>query len=198
MENTESNSPNKIIFLIISIIALAAIVVFFVTGDSNETEETATENQEQTETTNENTENAPSTQNPTIDNSQEASPPPTPSNNNAVQSNTDSAEPAAYETYSGSRFQELISEGKDVAIFFHASWCPTCNSLDSDIQNNISNLPANTTILKTDYDDSSDLKRDYGVSYQHTLVFFDGQTTPTTTLQGATFNDVVSQFNEMV
>lgn len=60
-----------------------------------------------------------------------------------------------------------------VVLYFHAPWCPTCQALDKNINANITNLPANTIIVKTDYDSSTDLKKKYGVTYQHTLVQID-------------------------
>lgn len=68
--------------------------------------------------------------------------------------------------------QKALSDKKNV-IFFAASWCPTCRVLDGNIKSNIKSIPDDLTILKVDYDNSSDLKRKYGVTYQHTLVQVD-------------------------
>ncbi len=64
-----------------------------------------------------------------------------------------------------------------VIIFFHASWCPECRKLDSDINANLGNIPKGTTILKADYDKETSLKQKYGVTYQHTLVQVDASGT---------------------
>ena len=61
----------------------------------------------------------------------------------------------------------------DVVLFFHASWCPSCRALNSDIEKNVSAIPAGVTILKTDYDKEIELKKKYGVTTQHTLVQVD-------------------------
>lgn len=66
----------------------------------------------------------------------------------------------------------LANEG-DVVLFFRASWCPSCRALDQNIEANLSNLPADLTILKLDYDTETELKRKYGVTTQHTLVLVD-------------------------
>lgn len=58
-------------------------------------------------------------------------------------------------------------------IFFAASWCPTCRSLDNNITSNLDFIPSGVTILKADYDNEKDLKKQYGVTYQHTLVQVD-------------------------
>lgn len=78
-----------------------------------------------------------------------------------------------YESYSPEKIA-FASEG-DVILFFHAPWCPTCKALDSDINGELSQIPANTKILKVDYDSSSELKKKYGVTYQHTLVQVDAE-----------------------
>jgi len=66
----------------------------------------------------------------------------------------------------------FAQEGK-VVLFFRASWCPTCRALDADIKANLSRIPQNVLILDVDYDQSTDLKKRYGVTYQHTLVQVD-------------------------
>ena len=58
-------------------------------------------------------------------------------------------------------------------IFFAASWCPTCQALNKSINNNLTSIPSNLTILKADYDSEVQLKQKYGITYQHTLVQVD-------------------------
>jgi thiol-disulfide isomerase/thioredoxin len=69
------------------------------------------------------------------------------------------------------------SQGKykdfKVVLYFHAPWCPTCQALDKNINANLDSIPAKTIIVKTDYDSSNELKKKYGVTYQHTLVQVD-------------------------
>ncbi len=66
----------------------------------------------------------------------------------------------------------FAKEGK-VVLFFRASWCPSCRALDADIKANSSQIPADVLILDVDYDKYGDLKKQYGVTYQHTLVQVD-------------------------
>jgi thiol-disulfide isomerase/thioredoxin len=77
----------------------------------------------------------------------------------------------SYEAYSADKIAR--AETGDVALFFHASWCPSCRGLNSSIENNLGSIPEGLTILKTDYDKEVDLKKKYGVTYQHTLVQVD-------------------------
>ncbi len=76
----------------------------------------------------------------------------------------------SYADYAGN--QDKYKDFK-VVLSFHAPWCPTCRALDNNINANLGTIPAKTVIVKTDYDSSNDLKRKYGVTYQHTLVQID-------------------------
>lgn len=76
-----------------------------------------------------------------------------------------------YVAYDASKLA-FAKEGK-VVLFFRASWCPTCRTLDADIRANLSQIPKNVLILDVDYDKSAELKKQYGVTYQHTLVQVD-------------------------
>ena len=77
----------------------------------------------------------------------------------------------SYEAYSSEKL--AMAATGDVVLFFHASWCPSCRGLNSDIEKNLNSIPAGVTILKADYDKETELKKKYGVSYQHTLVQVD-------------------------
>ena len=74
----------------------------------------------------------------------------------------------SYEAYSPEKLAR--AETGDVVLFFHASWCPTCRGLNADIEKNLSAIPSEVSILKIDYDTATELKKKYGVTYQHTLV----------------------------
>lgn len=58
-------------------------------------------------------------------------------------------------------------------LFFSAAWCPTCRGVDADIVKNLEAIPASVSIFKVDYDNSDELKKKYGVTYQHTFVLVD-------------------------
>ena len=63
------------------------------------------------------------------------------------------------------------AEKGDVVLFFHAPWCPTCKKANNNFE--ASQAPDGLTLLKVDYDSSGDLKKKYGVTYQHTFVKVD-------------------------
>lgn len=77
------------------------------------------------------------------------------------------AEPGVFADYT----EELRETSKgDIVLFFHAAWCSTCRALERDIQASLSDIPSDLTILKIDYDSERDLRRQYGVTQQHTLI----------------------------
>lgn len=78
----------------------------------------------------------------------------------------------AYVAYSAELAKTAAVKGTSV-IFFHAPWCPTCKAAEADINANISKLDPKLTILKTDYDTSTELKKQYGVTSQSTFVKVD-------------------------
>ena len=77
----------------------------------------------------------------------------------------------SYEAYSPEKIAR--AETGDVVLFFHASWCPSCRGLNSDIEKNSALIPEGLSILKVDYDKETELKKKYGITYQHTLVQVD-------------------------
>lgn len=86
-----------------------------------------------------------------------------------VEVNTEkSAKAGSYEAYAPEKLARAASG--DVVLFFHASWCPSCRVLNADIEKNLSAIPESVSILKVNYDTESELKKKYGVTYQHTLV----------------------------
>ncbi len=89
----------------------------------------------------------------------------------AVTAKVDTMMQGSYEAYSPEKIAR--AQTGDVVLFFHASWCPSCRSLNSDIESNLTSIPEGVLILKVDYDKEVDLKKKYGVTYQHTLVQVD-------------------------
>ena len=80
----------------------------------------------------------------------------------------------SYEVYNSEKII-TASITHDVVLFFRASWCPTCKAIDEDIKAHLKEIPSSLTILDVNYDNSTDLKKKYGVTYQHTFVQVDAQ-----------------------
>jgi thiol-disulfide isomerase/thioredoxin len=70
---------------------------------------------------------------------------------------------------------DIATLSGNIVLNFSASWCPSCRALKSNIEENMNNIPSDLTIVYVDYDNSTDLKRKYGVTRQHTLVQVDSQ-----------------------
>ncbi len=90
--------------------------------------------------------------------------------------NETSMHAGSYEAFAAEKIASKSTTGH-VVLYFHANWCPTCRALDADITSHLKDIPANLTILKVDYDNSVDLKKKYGVTYQHTMVEVDANGT---------------------
>lgn len=76
----------------------------------------------------------------------------------------------SFEEWSGS-----IKSNTNTVLFFDASWCPSCRTVDQDIVAHINEIPEGLTILKVDYDKAKDLKQKYTVTTQTTFVLVDAQ-----------------------
>lgn len=93
-------------------------------------------------------------------------------------SNMQMSEKGTYVDYSESTIAEAklaVSKGRKAVLFFHAPWCPYCKAANAAFNAglNTGNFPSNVTLLKTDYDSNTELKKKYGVTYQHTFVQID-------------------------
>jgi thioredoxin 1 len=98
----------------------------------------------------------------------------------------------SYEAYSADKIAR--AETGDVVLFFHASWCPSCRGLNTSIESNLTAIPEGVTILKTDYDKEVELKKKYGVTYQHTLVQVDKDGNMIKKWSGgSSLDDIISQ-----
>ena len=76
-----------------------------------------------------------------------------------------------YADYTPASFSEAVARDDEVVLSFSAAWCPTCQALKRNIDAGI--IPDGLTILELDFDTETELKRQYGVTFQHTLVHID-------------------------
>lgn len=81
----------------------------------------------------------------------------------------------SYQDYSEVIVSAEQQAGNKVVLFFHAAWCPFCKAADKAFKEKLSEIPDGVTVLKIDYDSSTELKQKYGVTYQHTFVQIDNQ-----------------------
>lgn len=79
---------------------------------------------------------------------------------------------ATYDDYTAEIYQR--DQGSvPMVLYFHADWCPVCQSTRAAILSELSSFPNGTNILETDYDAETDLKAQYGVTTQTTFVILD-------------------------
>lgn len=95
-----------------------------------------------------------------------------------------------YVSYSQEAFDN--ASGKKRILFFHAPWCPTCRPADAEFTLKKDTIPMGAILFKTDYDTSTELKKKYNVTYQHTFVQVDGTGYPLTTWNGGGIDDLLS------
>jgi len=105
----------------------------------------------------------------------------------ATDSNT-----SEYIPYSQEALNELKGQ-RPFVLFFHASWCPTCRRLDGNLNSKSDELDS-AVILKANYDSESELKKEYKVTVQHTLVFFNADGTIAKKKIGTLFDEVKEFF----
>ena len=106
----------------------------------------------------------------------------------------------SYEAYAPEKLMKYAD--KKIVLFFRASWCPTCKTVDADIRANMKSIPADVVILDVNYDDSRELQAKYGVTYQHTFVQVDKLGTNITKWSGgSTLASIIAKLknlNEMI
>ena len=70
-------------------------------------------------------------------------------------------------------FDMALRDGKTVVLDFHANWCPTCKKQEP-LLNEITNMPGYEMVvaLKADFDKEKDLKKEFRVTKQSTIIVF--------------------------
>ena len=64
-----------------------------------------------------------------------------------------------YIDYDPKIVKEALASGQKVALFFHATWCPTCRAMEKGITSSL--IPSDILIVKVDYDNSDELRKQY-------------------------------------
>lgn len=91
-----------------------------------------------------------------------------------------------------------MAEGSKVVYFFAATWCPNCRETYKNLSANYAMIPKNVKVLFVNYDKASDLKKKYGVTYQHTFVLIDSMGRAVKTWSGSqTVADIVKNATGM-
>jgi len=143
----------KSLSIIIGVVVLIFGVGYLVTSNTNEPVEVTQEPTTDTVTEAETTEETVPARENDLDEEETAT--------------TDDAT-GVYTTYDADAIAE--SDADHILLFFHATWCPSCRALDADIIENADDIPPDVEIYKVDYDTATDLKRQYGVTTQHSII----------------------------
>jgi len=96
-----------------------------------------------------------------------------------------------YLSYTPELFESL-SNSKRV-LFFYASWCPMCRPTDAEFTLEQDNIPLDVALFRTDYDHETELKAQYGVTYQHTFVYVDSNGKAISTWNGGGLDELIDR-----
>ena len=102
---------------------------------------------------------------------------------------------AEYIAYTKETYDSLIGQSP-VVLYFHADWCPVCVKLNSDISGAIANFPAGSTILKLDFDQEIELRQEYGVTVQSTLITLNAAGEVIEKLNAPSNEDLIAAINK--
>lgn len=76
--------------------------------------------------------------------------------------------------WSAADFAREQAAGKAVALHFHADWCPTCKAQEKVFNGWRGDAAVPGRLLVVDYDKARELRRQFGVRTQSTLIVFKG------------------------
>lgn len=98
-----------------------------------------------------------------------------------------------YIVYSPEAYEAASSKKR--VLFFHAAWCPTCKIANEAFMQNAASLPEDVVVFKVDYDTEMELKKKYGITYQHTFVLVDDEGEAVTKWNGGGVEMVTEKVN---
>lgn len=80
-----------------------------------------------------------------------------------------------YKPFFAQTAKQALGDSKNVILYFYAPRDPTDQSLDQDLQERKDRIPANTIIMRINFDTEESLKTAFSVTEQNTLIFLDKQ-----------------------
>ena len=104
---------------------------------------------------------------------------------------------AFYINYSKEAYDSMLGQ-EPFALFFHASWCPTCQFMEQDILSNSKNFPEGSIILKADYDTEIALKEKYNIYSQSLVVMINADGSASETLVAPSASSLASVFTKLL
>ena len=113
-------------------------------------------------------------------------------------SNTEDISQAVGEYINYGTYETSADEFADtnVVLFFNAAWCSTCKVARDNFESSLDQIPADLTIVVVDFDNSTELRKRYGVTVQHTFVQIDASGEAITKWSGSTtIDEIVEQLS---
>lgn len=81
---------------------------------------------------------------------------------------------AQYKQFTQAEYDALIGKSPFV-LYFHADWCSTCKRLAANLKEDIGEFPEGTIVLEADFDKELQLRKEYNVVNQTTLLVFNAK-----------------------
>lgn len=100
---------------------------------------------------------------------------------------------SGYISYSKTSYD--ASAEKKRVFYFHAAWCPICKVVNEELTEKADQIPSDIVVLKADYDSETELKKRYGVTYQHTFVQVDAEGKKVTAWNGGGVDELVKRIH---
>jgi len=86
----------------------------------------------------------------------------------------------------------MTAEAGPAVLFFFADWCPDCQAALKDLRSRAEEL-GKVTVYIVNYDKSPELKRKYGITYQHTFVRIDSRGEALAVWNGGGTDEILSR-----
>lgn len=97
--------------------------------------------------------------------------------------NSQQAVAGAYLTEKQYAAKKASRAGTKVVLFFHAPWCSSCRATEKSLEK--TGVPSGLTVVKVDYDSNTALRKQLGVTVQHTFVELNAKGRPIAKFSGA-------------
>lgn len=112
-----------------------------------------------------------------------------------VQSESEMIEQAAG-MYSEFSPEKLAHADGDVVLFFHSESCGSCKATEKDLNERMSDIPEDLTVLQLDFnsetEEDMELRKKYGVTTYHTFVQVDSEGTEVKKWSGTRTLDAIT------
>ena len=115
-------------------------------------------------------------------------------NTNRVKTSAPQTTTNNYVQYSQSAYDQAQKDERPLFLFFYADWCTTCRAQNPGVVKMFEETDSNVQGFRVNYDTEDELKKEFGIFIQHTMILLDGKgveverwigTTPESTMKQA-------------